>query len=183
MSHAAITLGERLGLTRHESPLRHRVRRLMRAGADRDMTEEDWLAGVAYHRGLRVVFPPDEILRVVRDPGADLFPDEELVTAICLLPSRDQPQILRLAAQRISRGGLDLERLARLTRMERTEPVLRELCAQALKVEPNHPEWRALHALLPETPPLREPLVHWTRLAEPIMNYPRLKVSGWRLNQ
>ncbi len=147
------------------------------------MTEEDWLAGVAHHRGLRVVSPPEEILRAVRDPGTDIFPDEELVAALCLLQTRDRPQILRLAAQRISRGGLDLKQLRRLARRERIESILRELCALALRVEPEHPEWKRLQSLLPDTPPLRSPLVHWSRLAEPVMRYPRLGATGWKLNR
>jgi hypothetical protein len=172
-------LGERLGLAFHESPLRFKIRRLMGVPVVPGRTEEDWLVSVANQRGLRVVFPATPW--VVRVPAPQDFSDEELVAALCLLQSRDRPQILRLAAQRISRGALDLARLVRLAVMEHSAPVLRELCIQALRVEPAHPYWRALSSSLPPTRPLREPLLHWTRLAEPIMQAGQPNAHGWKL--
>ena len=107
--------------------------------------------------------------------------NEELVVALCQLNSLDRPQILRLAAQMISRGGLNLELLRKAALRERAEPVLAELARQALKVQPDHRSWSAIRDLFPDQPALREPLLHWTRLAEPIMKKGKPNAAGWRL--
>ncbi len=176
-------LGDRLGVTMTVSPLRHKILRLMRDyPAPQATTMEDWLVDLANHRGVRVVFRAGgPVADATEMPTPDLLSDEEWVTALCQPQSQDRPQILRLAAQRISRPGLDLARLLRLARMERTQPVLAELARQALRVDPGHPAWQQIHQALDKQPALRSPLIHWTRLGEPIMMPGRPNAAGWRL--
>ncbi len=69
----------------------------------------------------------------------------------------------------------------RLAKMERTEPVLLELSKQALKVDPEHPSWVRIHRAFRHAGPLREPLLHWTRLAEPVMRHGRVNAERWEL--
>ncbi len=77
-----------------------------------------------------------------------MFPDEELVVALCQLNCADRPQILRLASQFISRNQLNLNRLLQIATMERARCVIEELAVQALKVDPQHPAWLFLNQSL-----------------------------------
>jgi hypothetical protein len=136
---------------------------------------------VANARGSRVVRAPSEIAPTFDPPDLAAFDNEELVVAICQINCVDRPQMLRLAAQLISRGVVDLRRLRLLAERERAEPVLAELARQALKVEPAHETWREIARMFRDEAPLREPLLHWTRLAEPIMARRGCNPVGWRL--
>ncbi len=175
---SARRLGERLGMAIHQSPLRFKILRLM-ARTGFGGSAEDWLVAVANERGWRVVFPAVPI--PIHPPTPEEFSDEELAAGLCLLQSLDRPPLLRLAAQGISRGRLNMPRLLRLAEMERLTPILRAIGEQALRVEPRHPVWLAVMTALPSGPALREPLVHWTRLAEPIMLPGRPNPTGWKL--
>lgn len=64
---------------------------------------------------------------------------------------------------------------------ERAEPILAELARQALSVEPRHKTWLGIRDLFRGEASLREPLLHWTRLAEPIMMPGKPNAAGWRL--
>ncbi len=88
--------------------------------------------------------------------------------------------MLRLAAQFISRNAVDAEALLLVARRERVEPVLAELSRQALKVNPNHTLWRQIQDAFLDYG-VREPLLHWTRLAEPLMEKGRCNAVSWRL--
>ena len=101
--------------------------------------------------------------------------------ALCALQRADRPQILRLAAQLVSRGQLDVGSLRLVARRERVERVLAELARQALKVEPSHPTWHSLLEAFGALPHLRSPLLHWTRLANPLFQPGKCDPIGWRL--
>ena len=182
MGNSGQTLARRLGKTEHVSVLRFRIRALMRqypaAGTG---CIEDWLVAAANGRGARVVVPPDGPSASFAPPPLSAFSNEDLVVAICQLECLDRPQMLRLAAQLISRGAVDLKLLQLSGERERVEPVLAELARQALKVEPLHPVWRHIFDWYRNERPLREPLLHWTRLAEPLMKDGRCNAAGWRL--
>ena len=114
-------------------------------------------------------------------PSPEEFTQEELVVAICQLQGMDRPQLLRLAAQLISRGELDFTALARAARRERVGSVLNAMAQEALKVSPGHPCWSFLAKTFAEVSQPRDVVMHWTRLAEPVMAHGRVNAAGWRL--
>jgi hypothetical protein len=109
------------------------------------------------------------------------LPDEELVIAICQLQCLDRPQILRLAAQLVSRGKLDLPKLLLVAKRERAETVLAELARLARRVEPGHPLWSALAGAYVSVRPPSQPLLHWSRLAEPVPKRGLCTGADWKL--
>lgn len=144
---------------------------------------EDWLLAVANARGARVV-----VRAVAQDaevafeaPPREVFSDEELVTGILLLCRRDVPQLLRPAAQLVSRGHLDIPRLLHQGRKERTCRSLKMLALQALHVDPDHAAWREVLEGVQEWPEYSQPLIHWTRLAEPRMRRNAPGAEAWVL--
>lgn len=176
------TLGERLKKTVHVSPLRFRMERLRAEFPCEDARcIEDWLVLVANARGARVIVPASQPVCPFTAPPEDRLSNADLVVAICQLDGLDRPQMLRLAAQLVSRGSVDARDLRLPAERERVEPVLAELSRQALRVEPDHEGWRRVHALFADEPPLREPLLHWTRLAEPVMRDGRCNAESWKL--
>lgn len=176
------TLGKRLGLTTHISILDHKVHALFISHPSNTAVEvEDWLLDVANYRGARIVqrdAPPDKSFI---PPSVEEFSNEELVTAICMLQRQDRPQLLRLAAQFITRGDINIQRLIRLAKMERIEIVLGEMAKQALKVDPLHPLWSRLFELFTPQKMLRSPVIHWQRLAWPIMTSKGYNAEKWVL--
>lgn len=175
------TLADRLGKTVHVSPLRFKLRRLAAEFPSTTATcLEQWLIDVANARGARIVRRPDPPGRF--DPPGDAeLSNSELIVALCQLQCMDQPQILRLAAQLISRGAFDGSDLRRVAVRERVEPVLQELSRLALHVEPKHPQWLAVGAMFRPTLPLREPLLHWSRLAQAAPPDGRCNAGVWKL--
>lgn len=180
MMNGQMTLARRMGKTTHCSPLRFKLESLYRQ-ADYASFQylEDWLIALANHRGARVVVSPCPPANPLRFPSRRELGDEELVVALCQLNALDRPQMLRLAAQLISRAQLDLERIRRLAVLERAEPVLAELSRQALKVDARHPAWKAIHTWFGQRFSLPQPVLHWTRLAEPSLRMGR--AHGWNL--
>jgi hypothetical protein len=181
-AEASSTLAERMGTTVHVSALRISLRRLMMkypsATAD---SLEDWLLDVANCRGARIVVrDPPAPTEFVPPPSAELS-QEELVVAICMLQGDDRPQLLRLAAQLISRSELDLTTLSRVATRERVGRVFKSMAEAALKVDPTHPAWLHLAGAFAAAAPLRDVVIHWSRLAEPIMDKGRVNASAWRL--
>lgn len=142
---------------------------------------EDWLVDVANARGARVVVRPTPAPAEFSPPPAGVLSNEELVVGICQLQCLDRPQMLRLAAQLISRGAVEEARLCLVARQERVGRVLVELARQALRVAPQHALWRRLLEEFGDEPPLRDTLLHWTRLAEPIMAAGRGHTGEWKL--
>ena len=182
MTPAERTLAERLGMTRHVSPLRRRVERLaLQWPAPDARCVEDWLVEVANARGARIVVRPGGPAPGFRPPDPGVLSNEELVVALCQPNCLDRPQILRLAAQLISRGAIYPAALRLTAARERAEPVLAELARQALKVDPQHAIWREIARNCRSSRPLREPILHWTRLAEPVMKNGRCNAASWRL--
>ena len=112
---------------------------------------------------------------------SDIINDEEVVIGLCGIDRLDRSQMLRVAAQLISRGKLDAERLLLLARRERADIILAELARQALRVQPDHVLWRCISAEFIGKQRLREPLLHWTRLAEPLPWRPGRPKGRWRL--
>lgn len=174
-------LADRLGMTWHVSPLRMKIIRLMRCYPSCHVeVPEDWLIDVAIRRGLK---------QFVRDAAGDdapnlprqnEFSDEELVVALCHKAALDRPQMVRMAGHIISRGNLDLNQLKGLVTMERVEVVIAELARAALRCEPEHPLWLALWDMYKKHAGVRSPVIHWSRLVEPIVDRHH-KVKAWKL--
>ena len=175
-------LADRLGLSVHQSLLEWRIRKLMLSySLGPCQCSEDWLMAVAHARGAKVVMRPDGINENFTAPPPDIFPNEELVVAICALHRMDEPQCLRLAAQLISRGAVSAKRLILVARRERADRVLGELARQALKVEPDHALWQQIATAFPLRHALRSPIAHWQRLAWPVMAGRRANPERWKL--
>lgn len=175
-------LGDRLGLTVHVSAFRMKVVSLMkRYPSTTANCLEDWLLDVANDRGARIIIrePPAPVDFI--PPPEDIFSQEALVVAICMLQGLDRPQLLRLAAQFISRNQLNLVALARLATRERVGPVLNALAREAIKVSPDHPAWSSLLITFASAVHPRDSVMHWSRLAQPIMANGRVNAASWRL--
>jgi len=183
MNGDADTLAKRLGKTVHVSPLRHKV------GVVRQQYPsptasciEEWLVDVANARGARIVVGDTARASAPFEPPPHFaLPNEELVVAICQMQNADRPQMLRLAAQLISRRCIEVKNLILVTRRERAGIVLAELARQALRVDPKHDHWQRILAAFQHEKRPTEPLIHWTRIADPIMRNGRCNVAGWRL--
>ena len=171
-----------MGLTVHVSALRIRLGTLMKCHPSSTAAcLEDWLLDVANGRGARIVVRDPPAPADFVPPPEQAFTQEELVVAICHLPGRDRPQLLRLAAQLISRNDLDWVALKRLAIRERVGPVLNELAKIALKVQPQHPGWSFLARTFATASQPHDVVLHWTRLAEPVMANGRVNAARWRL--
>ena len=176
------TLGARLGLTVHVSALRIRLESLMkRYPSVTAACMEDWLLDVANRRGARIVVREPPAPDSFTPPPPEALTQEELVVTICQLQGLDRPQLLRLAAQLISRGNLDFTTLARISRRERVEPVLGAMAKEALKVAPDHPGWSFLAKAFASAARPHDVVIHWTRLAEPVMAHGKVNAEKWRL--
>jgi hypothetical protein len=176
------TLAQRLGLTVHVSAFRMRVKRLSQLYPSATASSlEDWLLDVANCRGARIVIREPARPLGFQPPPRSEFRDEELVIAICMLQGVDQPQLLRLAAQLISRNVLELPVLIRLAIRERVGPVLKALAQAALKVEPTHAAWRCLARTFEHSPVPHDVVMHWSRMAQPVMAKGRVNAASWRL--
>ncbi len=176
------SLAQRLGVTTHVSPLRRKAEKLWAAypsaGAE---VLEDWLVDVANARGIRIVTRPGADLGEFVPPSTGVFNNEELAVCLCQAQGLDRPQTLRLPAQLISAGAANVQELARQARRERVVPILAELARLALRIEPGHPTWTRLRDLLGDPPALRQPLLHWTRLAEPVPHRGLCDGRSWKL--
>jgi hypothetical protein len=170
-----------MGFTTHQSPLRFKIRSLMATDPSAaSLAVEEWLIDIANLRGARVVNRPGAADETA-NPDRDAFSDEELVVACCQPNAADQPQLLRPAAQLVSRNHLDLDDLLLVAARERAGRILVELARQALKVDPQHPAWSRIASELAGERPLPDALIHWTRLAEPVMAPGKAGAQGWRL--
>lgn len=174
------TLAQRLGTTAPASVLLWKLRRLRRAHPVPDAGDlESWLVELSHSRGFHAIQR-----RPVALPFSISMEDlsnEELVIAQLHPALRDEPQLMRPAAQIISRGAINPSKLLALAERECSSRILANLAAQALKAAPDHSGWQAIADQLRHALPLRENVIHWTRLAEPVMK-PRGPHNGeWRL--
>ncbi len=175
-------LAKRLGQTVHESVLDRRLCGIRREyPSPTAVTIEAWLLDLANARGARIVQRDCTPGQAFAAPPREVLSDEELVTAMCMLQRRDHPQMLRAAAQLVSRGTLDIAGLVAAARRERAGTVLGELARQALRVDPGHAAWRILADAFPRARPLRAPVIHWQRLAWPIMSSRGYNAQRWEL--
>lgn len=174
------TLAMRLGRTCHVSPLRMKLCRMWKRAPGSAKVLEDWLVDLANMRGARIVTRDDS---KCCPNGADFneLTNEELVVGLLLPQNRDRPQMLRLAAQLISRKAVDFRQLTRLAIHERVEFMLAELARQAGKVEPRHSLWRQIRQQFGAEKAPASPLVHYTRLAQPVMKNGRVNAEKWVL--
>lgn len=182
MSENKATLAKRLGCTVHISPLEMKLRRMRAKYLDSSgETIDEWLVDIANSRGIDVVFRPGVITAQFEYPGLKELSNEELVAAVLLLSRVDEPQILRVAAQLISRGELHYASLRVLIERERLERQVKALARQALIVDPCHPMWKRLFEAVSDAPDFSDSLIHWTRLAEPRMITRKVGANGWDL--
>ena len=149
------SLFRRLGTTSHISPLR---RRLKAAGLG-DATS---LMRLAVQRGCR--YYEDIVTGEVVDPGKDRVSNEELAIGLLHGSLEWSPAAIRMGAALLGAKGNDPEKLLRLARMERAEPVVRELAKVGHSVEPNNRFWsRLLEGLADRSPVPSGVLPHATR--------------------
>lgn len=152
------TLARRLGDTAHVSGLAIRLARL--SGAGNRLPE--WLLRTAVERGAKHYqrdFDPSLL------PDNPAISDEEIGIALCLGQMPDDPWFIRAAAQLLSSPRVDPQRLARLAKMERVEPVLHVAAACERVGETSEP-WATLRRQLhPRRTVRTEALPHWTRFA------------------
>jgi len=180
MSSSANSLAQRLGITANESPLRWKLVRLkQRFPSPGAGSVEAWLVDVANSRSARVVCR-QELPGDFTVPESELS-NEELAVGLLLPCLADEPPMLRLAAQIISRGLVDATQLLLVARREGASRVLANLAAQALRVAPNHPLWRRIAEATAQERSLPENVIHWTRLAEPVMPARGVHDGKWRL--
>jgi len=50
-----------------------------------------------------------------------------------------------------------------------------------LRVDPSHPAWNGLARAFAKSPSPSEPLIHWSRLAEPVPHHGVCDGQSWRL--
>jgi hypothetical protein len=174
------TLANRLGRTAHVSVLRMKLLRLRRRAPGQTRFLEEWLVDVANARGARIVRRENATIDFA-PPSVVELPNEELVVGLLLLQNIDSPQILRLAAQVISRQAVAFSLLAQLAVEERVGFVLAELARQALKVAPEHSLWKRLAARFGDESSRPCSILHYTRLAQPVMNQGRVNAARWVL--
>lgn len=182
MERNTSTLAQRLGKTVHISPLRFKLQRLAQQfPVAHAICLEDWLVDLANARGAHIIIRDVESKSESDLPDQQLVSNEEFVVGICQLQCLDRPPILRLVVQLISRGDVEVQRLRRFAKMERVEPILAELARQALKVEPAHPVWQKIAEMFRDEKPLQQPLLHWTRLVQLVMQHGCCNAQEWKL--
>lgn len=173
-------LADRFGMTYHISPVLMRVKGLMEKYPSGAMCPTGWLMDVGNARGARIVNRVGHVDSQFVPPDEVELSNDELIAALCQLGLREELQSLRVAAQFISAGRLNREQLRKLIVRERLQPVLGALAYQALIVEPDHPEWLWIRDCC-ATHTRHIPLLHWSRLAEPIPNDRHCASGKWRL--
>lgn len=135
---------------------------------------------VAIRRGLGQFVRDSSCEQHFESPSMDKFSMEELIVALCYTGGLDRPQLIRMAGLLINRYELDMPALLRLVELERTEPIMAELAEAALHCAPDHPRWQMIWSTYSEYAGTTSPVIHWSRLAEPVVGYLH-KIEGWRL--
>jgi hypothetical protein len=150
-----ITLARKLGTTEHVSLLLRKARRL----------------GLATSRDLQTLAVQRGCLHYQRgdEPAGELvsradFTDEELAIALLCTAAPYDLQSIRCGAAMLSARGNQVDRVARLARMERTVPIVRHVAEAGRRFEPDNAYWSQLLAALPLSPaPRAGVLPHPTR--------------------
>ena len=176
------SLAERLGVSTPITPLHFEIQHWMeRYPSPGALRVEDWLLDVANVRGADYVVrvPPRD--PAFQGPSREEFSDEDLVAAICRPSNLDRPPMIRAAAQLISKGRMDVDRLWLALRREKTERVISEIARQAVRIAPLHPLWSRLLEQSQHARPTRSPILHWTRLAVPVPDAHGVNAASWRL--
>lgn len=135
---------------------------------------------MANARGARIVTRIGKV-GTVPAPDQSSLSNEELVVGILLPQNLDRPQMLRLAAQLISREAVDFQHLRCLAVQERVARILAALARQALRAAPLHRLWQKLADAFGLEKALRSPLLHYTRLAQPVPVGGRVNAERWSL--
>lgn len=177
---SGLRLADRFGMTYHIAPVLMHVTGLMVKYPSGALCPTGWLMDVGNARGARIVNRVGDGDEQFIAPDESEFSNDELIAALCQLGLREELQSLRIAAQFISAGRLQRDRLRILIERERLQPVLGALAYQALIVEPCHPEWLWIQDCCAGRASYT-PLLHWSRLAEPIPNDRHVASGKWRL--
>ena len=131
------------GGTAHRSALLRKAKRL-------GLATSDSLLRLAVARGCAHYAPADYDRAQVNDPGSDRFTDAELGIAMISGAQDYDPQLIRCAAQLLSGPDLGPGTLVRLAKMERCEPVLAYIAAQAKQWDEGRESfWHTLLGMLP----------------------------------
>jgi len=160
----ARTLANRLGTTPHLSPLLMKARRMGLENAE-DLERLAVLRGLRYYdsHGNSMAAPPDPA-ESRKFAASKAFSNEELALALLSPAAPYSMQRLRMSAAMIAAEGNQPEKIVRLARYERSEPIIRHIAQCGLMTEPDNSFWSKLLQMLPGTdvPPL-DVLPHLTR--------------------
>ena len=127
------TLAEKLGTTRHVSPLLLKLK-------NHGLVTPREIAAAAIDRGCRHYAPFAEGLhKDVPD-----ITDEELAIALLSPCHLYEPQLIRIGSQMLSGDNSDPKKLARLAIMERCGPVIKYIAQCGQITEPDLPFWPAI---------------------------------------
>jgi len=140
----APTLAEKLGTTRHLSPLLQKARRLELGPRELEI--------LAAQRGCRHYSNGDEPPTPLA--SEEEFSNEELAIALLSPALRYDPHSIRCGAAMLGARGNDPGRLARLAVRERSERIVRYIAEAGRSFEPGNSFWVQLLEHLPTTPPL-----------------------------
>ncbi len=137
------SLAQKLGTTTHMSCLRHEALRLG-LSTDKDLVDEAIARGCFHF--LQSDTPPAS--RVTERE----FSNEKLALALLTIANRYEPWLIRVGAMLLSHIDNDVHQIARQTRLERSEAVIREIALAGQRYEPENIFWRELLDLLPDLP-------------------------------
>ena len=127
------TLNQMLGSTYHISPLRRKIIRL-------GITDPKEWQTLAIQRGCNHY---SAVSDPIEDPGLSILCNEELGLALLLGELSYDPQAIRVAAQLLS-GEINLEKILRIAKLERLEPLLHRLAKDILSFGIEHKNWKQI---------------------------------------
>lgn len=117
---------------------------------------------LAVQRGCR--YYRDTVTGTAADPGRNTIPNEELAMGLLHGSWEWSPAILRMGAAMLAANDNDPRKLLRLARLERAEPVVRELAKIGNRVKPTRELWSYLLKELPDRGPIQDGILpHPTR--------------------
>ncbi len=131
------TLAEKLGMTRHVSPLLMKLK-------NHGLATPKEIAAAAIDRGCRHYAPFAEGLH----KEAPNISDEELAIGLLSPCHPYEPQLIRIGSQMLSGDNSDPEKLTRLAILERCGAIIKYIALCGQNTEPSHPFWSAILARL-----------------------------------